>query len=102
MATASRPGTARRRSCGRSPAAGGAPAECTLEAATGVLGGTAAGAGAGQFIVRATDALGDTATAALSLTVSPGPPASLAFAAGPNDVVAGVAISPAVQVRVVD
>src|SRR5262245_58313880 len=50
-------------------ASGSLPAGIVLDGSTGALSGTATVADVSSFIVLATDALGDTATAALSLTV---------------------------------
>ena len=81
---------------------GSLPAGIVLDGGTGALSGSATLAGTRNFIVLATDAVGDTATRALSLTIAPGAASALSFTTGPSAVVAGVTMTPAVQVRVSD
>ncbi len=81
---------------------GSLPGGIALDAGTGALSGTATLAGSSPFIVLVTDAVGDTATAALSISIAPAAASALSFAAGPSDVLAGATMSPPVQVKVVD
>lgn len=81
---------------------GSLPDGITLDAGTGALSGTATLAATSSFIVRVEDALGDTATRALAITVTAGAAAALAFDQPPTGVTAGATITPAVTVRVSD
>lgn len=81
---------------------GGLPGGIALDGGNGALSGTATLAGSSPFIVLVTDAVGDTATRALSITIAPAAASALSFATGPSDVLAGAAIAPAVQVKVED
>src|SRR5262245_34172832 len=68
----------------------------------GVVSGTSNAAGTSNFVVLVTDAVGDTASRPLSITVAAAPAATVAFEVQPSDVVAGASIAPAVQVKVAD
>jgi hypothetical protein len=81
---------------------GSLPAGLTLDSDTGNLTGTANLAEQRSFIVRATDSLGDTATRALSLTVSPGAAAQLAVVQQPGGTTAGTVITPHLKAQLRD
>lgn len=83
-------------------ASGALPGGVVLDGATGQLSGTATLAGTSDFIVLVTDAVGDTATRALSITVAPAAVSALSFSVQPTDVLVTATIAPAVQVLAVD
>ena len=68
----------------------------------GTISGTSNVAGTSFFVVRVTDAVGDTASRPLSIAIAPATAATITFQVQPTDVNAGVNITPAVQVRVSD
>lgn len=78
------------------------PTGLALDPGSGEIAGTATAAGSHSFVARVTDALGDTASRAFTLTLLPGAPADLSFLVQPSDAVAGAALSPAVEVKVSD
>jgi len=81
---------------------GALPVPLGLDGGTGEISGTSNTAATTGFVILVTDAVGDTASKAFSIQVSPGAPATLTFVVEPSDVVAGVAIVPAVQLKVAD
>jgi len=81
---------------------GSLPNGLSLDTDTGALTGTATLAETRAFIVRVEDALGDTATRALSMTVTAGAAAMLAYEQQPGTIAAGTAFSPALSVSVRD
>ena len=78
---------------------GSLPGGITLDPGTGALTGSATVAATTSFIVRVEDAVGDTATRVLAITVDPAAAAALAFVQQPTTVAAGATIDPAVDGR---
>ena len=66
------------------------------------ISGTSDVAGVSSFDIRVTDASGATDTKSFSLTVDPAAAASLSYDVQPSNAVAGVAIAPAVRLKVTD
>ena len=81
---------------------GGLPAGLSLDGGTGEVSGTSNVAGTSDFVVLLQDAVGDTVSRALSITIAAAAPVTLTFEVQPSDVVAGATMSPAVQVKVTD
>ena len=81
---------------------GSLPGGIALDGGTAALSGTATLAGTSAFIVLVTDALGDTATRALSITIAPAAANALSFVTGPSAVLAGATMTPAVEMKVED
>ncbi|MEQ1834133.1 MAG: putative Ig domain-containing protein [Candidatus Eisenbacteria bacterium] len=81
---------------------GALPSGLTLDGPTGAISGTATLAGTSGFVVFVTDALGDTASRALSIEIAPAAASTLAFTVQPSDVLVGATMTPAVQVLVTD
>jgi len=81
---------------------GSLPSGISLDPDTGALTGTATLAEMQAFIVHVQDAVGDTATRPLSITVAAGDAAALTYEQQPGTIVAGTAFSPALAVSVRD
>src|SRR5262245_19674322 len=81
---------------------GSLPGGITLDAGTGALSGTATIAETTPFIVKVEDAVGDTATRALAITVTPGAAATLAFVQQPTGAIVGQTLAPAIALRLAD
>ena len=80
------------------------PPGLTLSSTTGVISGVPTTAGTYSFTVNVSDSLGIFATASYTIVVSTtvAQPGQVAFVVQPSNVVGGQAISPAVQVQVLD
>lgn len=83
-------------------AEGTLPTGLSLAGVSGEIAGTPTVAGTAGFVVLATDALGDTASRALAITIAPGALTTLAFTVQPSDALPGATITPAVQVLATD
>ncbi len=81
---------------------GSLPSGYSIDSGTGIISGTSNVASTSHFIVHVSDAVSDTATKALSIAIAPAAAAALTFEVQPSNVVAGVSIAPAVQVKVAD